>query len=269
MWDDPLELEDLDAGAECPERVLVAVVPRLRDWELIRSEHWYRIPVSKAPKRIGAQYLAFYHPKVFAATRWTISYYAPIRRYRLLRRRDLLPDEPSHQRADHLYYKIEIGPLERLPRPIPSRKLRRVTFIMTSMSRLLGARDIVDLWEHQGARDRLWRALRARDIQAHRDYIIKDGGLFYKTDLAVLAAQQGMAVECIGDVAMPLARDRTLYHPWDRIMSEHGWLLQCFSVAEILSNLEACVEVVARFVGSNRSHTSPDLAGQGHARAGH
>ena len=151
MWDDLLEIEDLEC-AQYPERVLVVVVPRLRDWELVRSEHWYRIPVATAPQRIGAQYLAFYHTKVFGPTRWSITYYAPIRRYRLVRRRDLLPDEPDHQHADHLYYKIEIGPLEALPRPIPSRKLRRVTFIMTTMSRLLAARDVVDLWEHVFAR---------------------------------------------------------------------------------------------------------------------
>jgi len=269
VWDDLVELEDPDACAQYPERVLVAVVPRLRDWELIRSEHWYRIPVSRAPRRIAAQYLAFYHPRVFRNTRWTISYYASVRRYCLARRRDLLPDEADHPRADHLYYKIEIGSLKRLPRPIPSRKLRRVTFIMTTMSRLLGARDVVDLWEHDGARDRLWRALRARDIQAHRDYVITERGLRYRADLAVLAAQRGMAVECVGHVTAPLAKDRSLYSPWDRIMSEHGWVLQCFSVAEILTDLEACVEMVARFVESGKGNAvSGSVGGQGSLGSG-
>jgi len=253
VWDDLVELESPDDQAQYPERVLVAVVPRLRDWELVRTEHWYRLPVSKAPRRIGAQYLAFYHTKVFGDLRWKIVHYAPIRRYSLARRRELLPNEPNHQRADHLYYKIEIGPLETLPRPIPSRKLRRVTFIMTTMSRLLGARDVVDLWEHEDARDRLWRALRAREIDAQRDYVIREGALRYKADLAILGTPRGIAVQCVGDVAVPLAQERALYHPWDRIMSEHGWFLQCFSVAETLTDLDACVEVVSRFVKSNGS----------------
>jgi len=252
MWEDLTEPEELDGLAQLTERVLIAVVPRLRDWELIRSEHWYRIPVSRAPRCIGAQYLAFYHPKVFGDLRWTISYYAPVRRYRLARRRDLLPDEADHARADALYYKIEIGPLERLPRPIPSRKLRRVTFIMTSMSRLRAARDVADLWEQRSARDRLWRALRARGIDAHRDYSVSEGNLRYRTDLAVLGGKRGLAIQCIAGVAIPLIDDRALYRPWDRILSEHGWLLQCFSAGEILTGLEACVEKVSCVVGRSR-----------------
>jgi len=251
MWDDLPEIGDLGHNPQYPETVLVVVVPRLRDWELIRSEHWYRIPVSRAPRRIGAQYLAFYHTKVFGRMRWTIRYYAPIRRYRLARRRDLLPEEANHQRADDLYYKIEIGPLQPLPRPIPSRKLRRVTFIMTTMSRLLRARDVVDLWQHDNARDRLWRALRTRGIRAHRDYMIKEGALCYRADLAVPMPRQGMVIECIADVAMPLALERAMYDPWDRIMAEHGWFLQCFSTAEILADIDACVEIVGRFVESD------------------
>ena len=32
----------------------------------------------------------------------------------MVRRRDLLPDEPDHPRADQAYYKLQLGPLERL-----------------------------------------------------------------------------------------------------------------------------------------------------------
>jgi very-short-patch-repair endonuclease len=122
---------------------------------------------------------------------------------------------------------------------------------MTTMSRLLGARDIVDLWEHDNARDRLWRALRTRGIRAHRDYMIKEGALYYRADLALPMPRQGMVIECIADVAMPLALERAMYDPWDRIMAEHGWFLQCFSTAEILADIDACVEIVGRYVESN------------------
>jgi len=158
MWDDPFESESDGQRWQHHERVLVAVVPRPRDWELVRSEHWYRIPVSRAPRRIGAEYLAFYHTGRFGELRWSIRYYAPTRRYRLMRRRELLPGEPDHPRADALYYKIEIGPLKALPRPIPSRRLRRVTFILTTLPRLLSAQEITDLWERGAAGDGLRRA---------------------------------------------------------------------------------------------------------------
>lgn len=163
MWDDSPELDQLDRYACDNERVLVAVVPRRRDWEQVCAEHWYRIPLARAPRRVAAEYLAFYHPLVFAELRWTITYYAPIKRYSIVRRRALLPSEPHHPRADDLYYKIEIGPLEALPHPVPSRSLRRVTFIMTTMSRLLRAREVNDLWLRQTPGDRLRRAFRVRE----------------------------------------------------------------------------------------------------------
>jgi hypothetical protein len=160
-WDNPAD------SAE--ERVLVAVVTRQRDWERICTEHWYRIPVARAPKRLGAEYLAFYHTKGCGALRWSIAYYAPILAYRLVRRSELFPEEPDHPRANQLYYKVELGPLIALPRPIPSLKLRRITFIHTTLSRLLTARDVQDLWPRETARERLWRALQMRETLAHGD----------------------------------------------------------------------------------------------------
>ncbi|MBC7234510.1 MAG: hypothetical protein H5T69_01620 [Chloroflexi bacterium] len=125
---------------------MVVVVPAPEDWETLLREGWYRIPLRCAPRRVGADYLAFYHPQVFANLRWTIRYYAQVRRYRIVRRRELFPQQPDHPRADDLYYRIDVGPLQQLPRPIVSRKLRRVTFIPTTLPRLLQAREINDLW---------------------------------------------------------------------------------------------------------------------------
>jgi hypothetical protein len=163
MWDDPKDLEEFPDYDMGKERVLVALVPSLRDWDLVCHQHWYRIPLSRAPQRIGADYLAFYHPKVFEKLRWTITYYAPIERYQIVRRRELLPKEPDHPRADALYFKIMLGPLETLPHPIPSNNLRRVTFIMTTMTRLLQATEINDLWVTSTRRDHLQRALQVSE----------------------------------------------------------------------------------------------------------
>lgn len=163
MWDDSPEIDQLDRYARDDERVLVAIVPRRWDWEQVCAEHWYRIPLARAPRRVAAEYLAFYHPLVFAELRWTITYYAPVKRYSIARRRALLPSEPQHPRADDLYYKIDLGALEALPNPVPSKSLRRVTFIMTTMSRLLRAREISDLWLRQTAGDRLRRAFQVRE----------------------------------------------------------------------------------------------------------
>lgn len=47
---------------------LVAIVPSRRDWDLIRTQDWYRIPVRLAPPMVKdstIEYIAFYFPSVF------------------------------------------------------------------------------------------------------------------------------------------------------------------------------------------------------------
>ncbi len=158
-WDDLSTTTPEEPPAAREETVLVAVVPSLSDWERVLREGWYRIPLRRAPRRIGAEYIAFYHPKVFGDLRWTVTYYAPVRRYVLVPRRELLPDQPDHPRATELYFRIDLGPLQRLPQPIVSRALRRITFIPTTLSRLLSARELGELWVQEKAAAR-WERVR-------------------------------------------------------------------------------------------------------------
>jgi UV DNA damage endonuclease len=137
-------------------RVLVAVMNAPRDLWLAREQGWYRIPLARAPRLVGADYLAFYQTRAFGQEAWAIRYYAPITGYRVVMRRDLLPDEPEHPRARDWYYQILIGSLQRLEPAIPSRRLRRVTFIPTTLSRLLSALEINDLWMRDRLQERLW-----------------------------------------------------------------------------------------------------------------
>jgi hypothetical protein len=61
---------------------------------------------------------------------------------------------------------LEIGPLQQLENPIVSQKLRRVTFIPTTLARLLAAREISELWSQDRGQDALWAALRATDSES-------------------------------------------------------------------------------------------------------
>jgi hypothetical protein len=126
-------------------RVLVCLINRPRDLEIARWDHWYRIPVKHAPSDYLADYLAFYLTEAFGDEKWAIHEYAEVRGHELVRRGDLFPDQPNHPRADELYYKMQLGPLERLPRPIPSLKWRRLTFIETTGDRLMHALEIGEL----------------------------------------------------------------------------------------------------------------------------
>jgi hypothetical protein len=141
--------------------VLVAVLTRPRDLALARERGWYRVPLARAPARLAADYLAFYQTAAFGAERWSVRRYAPVLRYRIVTRLELLPDEPAHPRAGERYYRIDLGPLAELPLPVPAARLRRVVFIPTSFGQLRRAADVRELWrppESAAPDDGLWGA---------------------------------------------------------------------------------------------------------------
>jgi hypothetical protein len=135
-------------------RVLVCLINRPRDLEIARWDHWYRIPVKHAPPDYLADILAFYLSAPFGDEKWAIHEYAEVRGHELVRRVDLFPSEPNHPRANELYYKMQLGPLQRLSRPIPSLKWRRIAFIQTTGDRFMNALEVSELAEDHTGGDR-------------------------------------------------------------------------------------------------------------------
>ena len=70
------------------------------------------------------------------------------------------------------YFKIQIGPLERLPQPIIATEWKRITFVYTTGEYLAKAEVINDLVVRDDERQLLWRALRER-AQA-QDYTVPE-----------------------------------------------------------------------------------------------
>ena len=145
--------------------ILVAVLTKPRDLEIARLLGWYRIPLRSAPKVVAVDYLAFYQTSMFAQEKWRIEYIAPVRGHELTTRRELLQDEPDHPQANLEYFKIQIGPLVKLPTPILANKWRRITFFYTTGEYLLQANTIDDLIVASEERPVLWQALRERANQ--------------------------------------------------------------------------------------------------------
>jgi len=145
--------------------VLVAVVRQPRDLDIARVLGWYRIPVGTAPKTLRVDWLAFYQTAAFGEERWSVRQAAPVRGFELVRRAELLQDEPEHPRAGEPYFKVQLGPVEALSHPIRSARWKRFTFVYTTGGRLLAARDVAELTIASAAeRDRLWRMLRERPM---------------------------------------------------------------------------------------------------------
>jgi len=146
--------------------VLVCILPHPRDLEIARLLGWYRIPFKSAPKVIGVDYLAFYQPASFGEHGGKIEYTAPVNGHELTTRAELLREEADHPRAREEYFKIQLGPLQKLPAPIAAEKWRRFAFFYTTGDYLLRAHSLNDLIVASDERQTLWQSLRERAGQA-------------------------------------------------------------------------------------------------------
>jgi hypothetical protein len=116
---------------------------------------------------VAVDYLAFYQTAGFGAEKWRIQYVAEVRGHELTTRAELLRDEPDHPHAGQEYYKIQIGPLVRLPAPVTAESWRRITFLYTTGEYLLRARTVNDLVVQDEERQLLWQSLRERASQMY------------------------------------------------------------------------------------------------------
>ncbi len=159
------------------DRVLVGVINRQRDFDKAQYEHWYRVPHGKAPQGIHAEYIAFFFSRAFKAMNGGIHYYARRTGVELVRRRDLLPAEASHPRADALYHKLQLGELRRKEPPILNADRRVVTFIHTTWDRFSQAETLADLYSDADRFvDRVFYALERSGVRSERVWEAEHAG---------------------------------------------------------------------------------------------
>ncbi len=224
--------------------VLVVVTNDPDDLARARDQGWYRIPVARAPARIAAEYLAFYQTAAFPLEeRWRIGWVAPVFGYRILTRRELIPDELEHPRANERYYRVALGPLSPLPRPIPSYRLRRITFIATTLARLRAADEINDLWLKSSAQERLWAALKQADLVAERQYPLREDLPQYVADFALLCRAGRVALMVTDE---PRADDELCEAPPpDYLLAAGAWATLRATCAELAADPAAWVARLA------------------------
>lgn len=213
--------------------VLVAVVNNMEDLRRAAAEGWYRIPQRSAPRRVGADYLAFYQTGAFKADEeaQTVTYYAPTRRYRLLTRRELLPAEADHPRADDYYFRIELGPFQRLDVSIPAGAFRRVTFIHTTLDRLFTATTVTDLFYKEDPFETLWQALREHQLRPLKNRLLGEQPI----DITLRARGGYLAIQCNDEHSAQEDRQPLLADRWEVL---------CFSTAQIQQDLAGCLRQV-------------------------
>jgi hypothetical protein len=142
--------------------ILVAIIPSPEDLNLARILGWYRIPVRSAPRILNVDYLAFYQPGSFKGKRWRIECMAQVLGHELSTRAELLKDQIDHPRAEEEYYKIQLGPIQKLDQPISAGDWKRFTFLYTTGEYFQAAKMLTDLTVRPSERRSLWRTLRER-----------------------------------------------------------------------------------------------------------
>jgi len=168
-----------------------------------------------------------------------VHYYARCLGHELARRRDLLPDEPDHPRADKIYYKLQLGPMIKREPPIPSRRWRRVTFIHTTWDRFEAAEELNDLYaEGDEFVDRVYHALRDAGLPTERYYPVREANAVYVASLAVPCREGVVHIE-VGDA------------PASHVPS----LL--FTRDAVVANLADCVQIV-QAEADRRGGVQPD-----------
>lgn len=131
------------------DRVLVAILKDVEDWAIAQEQRWYRIPVVSVEQSLQPHWppawIAFYQTKAFGAEAYAIRYYAAVTEIAKVQRCALFPEAVASPKDQNWYYKLMLGEVRSLPRPIPSQKLRRITLIPTTWAQLETAQAVGDL----------------------------------------------------------------------------------------------------------------------------
>lgn len=229
--------------------VLVAIVQRALDLSYAREQHWYRIPVGSVEKRLKdrfpPQWLALYQTKAFGTEAYAVNYYAHVEKISVVTRRELFPDEPNDEKAQRRYYKLALGEMQRLPRPILSRRLRRIAFIPTTLDKFSNAVEINDLYDESPLEDKLWAAMKRLGITAERQEYVRAGESNYALDFAIYCAKGNIDIETDGDRWHIDAEKSRADNRRDNALETAGWRTLRFSSAQIREELESyCIETV-------------------------
>jgi very-short-patch-repair endonuclease len=199
--------------------------------------------------------------KVFGSEKWAVNYHAEVRDVDRVKRVELLPQERDHPRAQEEYYRLGIGDLERLPKPIPSWRWRRIVFIPTTTEKLFRAEEINDLYHESPLEDELWRHLKKAGIPAERQFYTGKKERIYCLDFAIFCAHGNLNIECNGEEwhSEPEARARDEQR--DRDLAQWGWSVLRFRSTDIRRNLTRTIGIIRENIQNLNGLREPPRGG--------
>lgn len=229
------------------EIVLVGVLKNQRDLHLLLTEHWYRMPVTHAPRR-PFRYLAFYQPAKFGPQGKCIRYYAQVVHCRITKRSALVPAELRHPRAHDDYVRICVGNVKKLRQPIKNITRRRISFGFTTLDRLLTAKDILPLYNVAPTEQMIEDALARAGIKATAQCGVGNGKKRYYLDFAVFCRDGAIAIECDNKKAHAGRHQRQKDRRKNIFLQRRQWVVIRLPEHDIVSDLNGCMRRIKKAV---------------------
>lgn len=228
---------------------LIAIINNQQDFRILCEQFWYRIPVSSVEKwlrrRWPPQWIAFYQTKVFKDEAYSVRYYAEVRDIRSVRRCDLFPDELPNKKTGNIYYQIFLGPLQTLPKPIFSRRQRRITFIRSTWEKFKNAVEINDLYDESPLENRLWAELKRLQVSAERQELVEINNTSYFLDFAVYCTAGKLNLETDGDTWHIGKEKAGADNLRDNALKTEGWRVLRFNTRQVQEEMaDYCLPVV-------------------------
>ncbi len=235
------------------ENLLVAILNNQNDFSILKEQFWYRIPVNSVDKflkkRWPPKWIAFYQTKIFKTDAFLINHFAHISDISIVTRPELFPDEIPNLKSYKKYYKITFNKLETLPKPIISRRWRRIVFIQTTFEKFINAVEINDLYDESPLEDRLWTELKRLKIQAERQELIQVEKRFYFLDFAIYCNKGKIDIETDGDLwhhnSLNAAKDNLRNND----LSSQGWNVLRFTSNQVCEKMtDYCIPQIAKHI---------------------
>lgn len=192
-----------------PNTILIAIMNNAKDFLVAQNEGWYRIPHGKQTTPLivrdnTVQKIAFYHTSKFKDYKFSVRFVAEVKEIAVVSRKELFPKEmETHPKAKNKYYRLSLGPLKLLSKPIVSNRHRRILFISTTETKFqktleLANPEINYLYNDSPLENLLHQHLLDHKIVAERQFYVHKKGQRWILDFAIHCQNQNINVECDG-----------------------------------------------------------------------
>lgn len=224
------------------DELIVGIVNTQSDFEIIQNEYWYRIPTDKAErlvkKRWPPKWIAFYYTNAIKDFPQMIIHYAKVSNIEAVTRQQLFPDEKENYKSNRNYYKLCFKRVEELPKPILSRRWRRIVFIQTTYKKFINAVEVNDLFDGSRLEDRLWAEFKRNGISAERQEVVKVDEKFYFLDFAIHCKKGKLDIETDGDYWHHKPEKAPKDNLRNNDLTSNGWSVIRFDSYQIKEKME-------------------------------